>query len=90
MAKKQAKPEIQEMSNEEARAFRASLVVDKVKVLNQKQKREAFKIYWTENKKKFGMTSKLEEILWLHLVSTKNDSPENFAAGLQNFGIKKV
>ena len=36
------------------------------------------------------MTGKLEHVLWLHLVATKNDEPANFEAGLKNFGIKKV
>ena len=58
--------------------------------MNQKQKRDAFKVYWTQNKKKYGMTGKLEHVLWLHLVATKNDEPANFEAGLKNFGIKKV
>jgi hypothetical protein len=87
MAKKQ---ESQEMSMEEAKAFRASLVKNEPKKLTEKQKRAAFKAYWAENKKKYGMTNKLEEVIWLHLVSTKNNSPENFDKGLENFGIKKV
>jgi len=82
--------ENKEMSLEESKAYRASLYKEVKKTLTQKQKRDAFKIYWTENKKKYGMTGKLEQVLWLHLVSTGNDSPENFAKGLQNFGIKKV
>jgi hypothetical protein len=87
-----AKKEIfQEMTLEEARAYRASLAKpDAAKVLTAKEKREAFKIYWSQNKKKYGMTNKLENILWLHLVSIKNDSPDKFDAGLKNFGIKKV
>ena len=61
-----------------------------LKPMNPKQKRDAFKVYWTQNKKKYGMTGKLEHVLWLHLVATKNDEPANFEAGLKNFGIKKV
>jgi len=87
MAKKQ---EQQEMTLEEAKAFRAGLAKSMPKPLTQKQKREAFKVYWTQNKKKYGMTGKLEKVLWLHLVATKNDEPSNFEAGLKNFGIKKV
>lgn len=91
MAKKQTQIQKEEMTLEEAKAFRASLYkeADK-KPLSQKQKRDAFKIYWVQNKKKYGMTNKLEQVLWLHLVSTNNDSPENFDKGLANFGIKKV
>jgi len=90
MAKKQAQPQLQEMTLEEAKALRASRHVAIVKPLNQKQKREAFRIYWAQNKKKYGMTNKLENVLWLHLVATKNDEPALFEAGLKNFGIKKV
>ena len=85
MAKKQF---LEEMTLEEAKAWRASLVKNEPKQMNDKEKRAAFKIYWAQNKKKFGMTNKLEEILWLHLVSTKNDSPEKFETGLKNFGLK--
>ncbi len=91
MAKKQSVAAKQEMSLEEAKAYRASLYKEaQAKPLSQKQKREAFKAFWVQNKKSYGLTNKLEEILWLHLVSTKNDSPENFSKGLENFGIKKV
>jgi hypothetical protein len=86
-----AKEKIQlkeEMTLEEAKAWRASLAKPQEKILTQKEKRVAFKAYWSENKKKYGMTNKLEEVLWLHLVSTKNDSPEDFACGLKNFGLK--
>jgi hypothetical protein len=92
MAKKsQTKPQQSpEMTLEEAKAFRAALAKPSSKPLSQKQKRDAFKVYWTQNKKKYGMTGKLEHVLWLHLVATNNDSPELFDAGLKNFGIKKV
>ena len=91
MAKKQSNPSQNlEMSLEESKAWRASLAKANVKPLSAKQKRDAFKIYWTQNKKKYGMTSKLEHVLWLHLVATQNDEPANFEAGLKNFGIKKV
>ena len=92
MAKKsqvQTQPQV-EMTLEEAKAFRASLAKPaSAKPLSQKQKRDAFKVYWTQNKKKYGMTGKLEHVLWLHLVSTKNDEPANFERGLDNFGIVK-
>jgi len=93
MAKKQSAAKVEQnpdMSLEEAKAFRASLAKPQQKALSQKQKREAFKVYWTQNKKKYGMTGKLEHVLWLHLVATENDEPANFEAGLKNFGIKKV
>jgi hypothetical protein len=92
MAKKQAQPQmqLQEMTLEEAKALRAARHVAVQKPLSQKQKREAFKVFWAQNKRKYGMTNKLENVLWLHLVATKNDEPTLFEAGLKNFGIKKV
>ena len=90
MAKKQVQEQAQEMTLEEAKAFRAALAQPSQKVLNPRQKRDAFKVYWTQNKNKYGMTGKLEHVLWLHLVATQNDEPANFEAGLKNFGIKKV
>lgn len=93
MAKKQLQAQAaqKEMTLEEAKAYRASLYKEaEAKPLTQKQKRDAFKAFWTQNKRKYGMTGKLEHVLWLHLVSTKNDDPANFEAGLKNFGIKKV
>ena len=79
-----------EMTLEEAQALRASRHVALEKPLTEKQKREAFKIYWAQNKRKYGMTNKLENVLWLHLVATKNDEPALFENGLKNFGIKKI
>jgi hypothetical protein len=91
MAKKQPQPQQSpEMTLEEAKAFRASLAKPSQKPLSQKQKREAFKVFWTQNKKKYGLTGKLEHVLWLHLVATNNDEPANFEAGLKNFGFKKI
>lgn len=89
MARKQLQQN-PEMSLEEAKAYRASLAKPFNKPLTEKQKREAFRMYWAQNKRKYGMTNKLESVLWLHLVATKNDEPSNFERGLDNFGIKKV
>lgn len=86
MAKKELLKE--EMTLEEAQAYRSSLVKEQKEELSNTEKREAFRVYWAENKMKYGLTNRLEEVLWLHLVSTKNDEPENFEAGLKNFGLK--
>ena len=86
MAKKEFEKE--EMSLEEAKAYRASLAKAEPVILTEKQKRDAFKVFWAQNKKRFGLSNKLENILWLHLVSTKNDEPAKFEAGLKNFGLK--
>lgn len=91
MAKEKKSQEAkQEMSLEEARAFRASLHKPVQKVLNEAQRAEAFRIFWASNKAKYGRAKSLEKALWLHLKSIKMTSPEQFSDGLANFGLKKV
>lgn len=79
-----------EMSLEEARAFRASLYKPVPRPLSDSQKREAFRIFWASNKSKYGKAKTLEKALWLHLTTIGMNSPEKFADGLANFGLKKV
>jgi hypothetical protein len=78
------------MSLEEAKAYRASLYKPQVKVLTEAQRREAFRIFWAGNKKKYGSSKYLEHALWMHLKAIGMDSPEQFHEGLFNFGLKKV
>ena len=85
------KEKIEEMSIEEARALRASLHKPKERELTSQEKKEQFRIFWAKSKKKYtSKTANIEKILWLHLVSTGNDEPQNFEKGIQNFGLKKV
>lgn len=88
--KTQQQPVEMEMSLEEASAFRASLYKPQSKPLSEAQKREAFRIFWTSNKAKYGRGRSLEKALWLHLKTIGMNSPEKFAEGLDNFGLKKV
>lgn len=88
--KQEKKKEKQEMSLQEAKAYRQSLHKEKVKALDEHEKREQFRLYWAENKYKFGKAKDLEEILWVHLKSAKLDDPENFEKGLAHFGLKKI
>lgn len=92
MAKVQKAPiaEQIEMSLEEAKAYRASLYKPQPKVLNDAQKREAFRVWWASRKRKFSKSMVIEKALWLHLKAIGMDSPENFEAGIFNFGLKKV
>jgi hypothetical protein len=94
MPKEEAQPQSaarsMEMSLEQARAYRASLHKPVAKPLTDAQKREAFRIYWASNKKKYGKSKTLEKALWLHLKSIGMDSPEQFHDGLFNFGLKQV
>lgn len=79
-----------EMSLEEAKAYRASLYKPQPKVLSEAQRREAFRIWWISQKRKYSKSKSIEKALWLHLKSIKMDQPENFEAGIFNFGLKKV
>jgi len=91
MAKEKRQTTIaEEMSLEEARAYRASLVKDQSTAISDREKREAFKKFWAENKKHYGKVSKLEEVIWLHLKAIKMDHPSKFQEGLEHFGLKKV
>ena len=78
------------MTLAEAKARRASLHKPQPKALNDTQKREAFRGFWASNKKKYGKPKAIEKALWLHLQSIEMDQPEQFAKGLEHFGLKKV
>ena len=80
----------QEMTLEEAKAFRASLAPAAPKPMSDKAKREAFRIFWAQNKKRYSKAANLENILWLHLQAIKMDEPSKFIDGLNHFGLKKV
>ena len=93
MAKKEKVDQMEnkeEMTADEARAFRASLHKPEVLVLTEREKREQFRIFWAQSKRKYGKAKDLEEILWLHLKSSKMDEPEKFEDGLKHFGLKKI
>jgi len=79
-----------QMSLEDAKAYRASLYKPQPRTLTEVQKREAFRIFWTGCKSKYGKSKSLESALWLHLKKIGMNSPELFAQGLENFGLKKV
>ena len=79
-----------EMTADEARIFRASLHKPMVIVLTEGEKREQFRIFWAKSKRKYGKTKNLEEILWLHLKTSKMDEPEKFEDGIKHFGLKKI
>lgn len=79
-----------EMTLEQSKAYRASLHVPTSKPMSEAQRREAFRVWWTSQKKKYGKSGKLELALWFHLKATGMDQPDKFEAGIQNFGLKKV
>lgn len=86
----QPAPKAPEMTLEQSKAYRASLHKPTPKVLTEEQKREEFRIFWAGNKAKYGKSKAIEKAIWLHLKAIKMNSPEQFAAGLDNFGLKKV
>ena len=79
-----------QMTLDQSKAYRAALHKPVAKVLTDAQKREAFRVWWTGHKNKYGKSGKLELALWMHLKATGMDKPEDFEAGIFNFGIKKV
>jgi len=85
--KQEKKPE---MTLTESKAYRQSLNVAVVKKLEDHEKREQFRLFWAENKYKYGKAKDLEPILWAHLKSAKLDDPENFDSGIAHFGLKKI
>jgi hypothetical protein len=91
MAKeKNMKLESKEMTLEEAKIYRASKHVPQERKLSMQEKREQFRIFWTQAKKKYGKAKNLEEIIWLHLVSIKKTDPKDFSDGVSNFGLKEI
>jgi len=58
--------------------------------LKEREKRESFRLFWTQNKRKYGKSKNLENIIWLHLKAIKMDEPEKFESGIAHFGLKKT
>ena len=76
-----------EMTLEEARAYRASLHKPEHKEPSLEEKRNQFRMWWAEQKYRFGKGKDLEPILWMHLKAIDHTKPEQFEKGLQNFGL---
>ena len=88
--KQEKKEKKSEMTLQEAKAYRASLAPKESRKLDEHEKREQFRLFWAENKYKYGKAKDLEPILWAHLKSAKLDDPKDFEAGLAHFGLKKI
>jgi hypothetical protein len=86
-----AKKEVrEEMTLEEAKAFRRSLYKPQKRELSEPEKRSCFKLFWAQNRKKYGRKKDLEAVLWVHLQSIGKDQPEMFEDGLAHFGLKRI
>lgn len=81
---------VEEMSVEEARKIRASMHKASDVVLTEQQKREAFRIFWAQEKSQYAMSADLEEVIWLHLKAMKMDVLEKFTDGIKHFGLTKI
>lgn len=88
--REESKEQPKEMSLEEAKAYRAALYKPAEVVLSDQEKREKFRLFWAQEKYKYGKSKDLEQILWMHLKATKLDDPEKFEDGLKHFGLQKV
>ena len=88
--KQDKKEKKSEMTLDEAKAYRASRAKAQPVKLEDHEKREQFRLFWAENKYKYGKAKDLEPILWVHLQAVKLDEPKDFEAGLAHFGLKKI
>ena len=89
MAKENKKEKQEEMTLEEAAAWRASLYKPQERKLSEEEKREEFRVFWAKEKSKYGASQDLEPIVWAHLKSSKLDEPKQFEEGIKHFGLKK-
>lgn len=89
-ARKQEDSPAQEMTLQEARAYRASLHTQTEIELSDEEKRDKFRVFWAQEKSKYGKSKEIEPVIWLHLKATKQDSPEQFEGGIEHFGLKKI
>lgn len=80
----------EEMTPAEARKYRASLYAPTKKALSDEEKRESFRLFWAQEKTKYGKSKDLEPILWAHLKAIAMDAPEKFEAGIKHFGLSKL
>lgn len=80
----------EEMTLEQAKAYRASLYVPAAKKLSDEDKREEFRIFWAKEKAKYGRTKELEGALWMHLKAIGKTDPAEFIQGIEHFGLKKL
>ena len=78
---------VPEMSLEEAKAYRASLHKPQEVLLNEAEKREAFRKFWALNKSRYGKTKDIEPVLWVHLEASGFSDPSTFIEGLEHFGL---
>jgi len=89
MAKQDKKEEV-EMTAEEAKAARAAKHAALPKKTSEQEKREAFRLYWAQEKHKYGKEKNLEPVLWVHLLAMNMESPDMFEKGIAHFGLKKI
>jgi hypothetical protein len=90
--KKQAQEQYheEEMTKEQAQEFRESLFESSETELSENEKREQFRIFWAQNKSKYGKTKEMENVIWLHIKSAKLNNPEDFKAGIKHFGLSEI
>jgi len=51
--------------------------------------KEAWDLFWIQNRKAYGESKEIGKILWLHLKAIGCNKPEKFEEGIKNFGINK-
>jgi len=83
MAKRKESEDLDYMKK--AEEIRSSLVSNKKQKID---KQKAFHKFFIKIKDKLNLSAEMENVLWRHLVATKNDSPDDFKNGIENFGYK--
>jgi hypothetical protein len=54
----------------------------------EKEVKEKFHKFFLKLKKVKKLNPEIEEIIWIHLVAIKHNTPELFEQGIKHFGIK--
>ena len=74
------------LSPREMRLKLAETISAKQKEPKEDEIREEFKKYFTKLKRKMGLGSDLEQIIWLHFKAYGFDKKEKFDDGIRHFG----
>lgn len=82
--------EIIQENMDRAREKKLALINSRKKVRkSDEEARVKFQEFWAKNKNHYSCPKDVEPILWAHLKAAGYDSPEEFEAGIKNFGLEK-
>jgi hypothetical protein len=77
---------------DDAKAARRAIVANQKAIQGKGQKASyvSFQEWWATQRKSYGKSKDLEDIIWPHLKAIGCDSPEKFEEGVKHFGLSKV